>query len=80
VGSGGPVATPEAFGTSLVLKSRNDYLMFDCGPAATDKMVNLGLFPSNINHLFFTHHHSDHDLDYPAFLLTRWFDDSGHLG
>ena len=79
VGSGGPVATPEAFGTSLVLKSGNDYLMFDCGPAATDKMVKLGLFPSNINHLFFTHHHSDHDLDYPAFLLTRWFDDAGHL-
>lgn len=79
VGSGGPVATPEAFGTSLVLQSGNDYLMFDCGPAATHKMVKLGLFPSNVNHLFFTHHHSDHDLDYPAFLLTRWFDDAGHL-
>ena len=28
--------------------------------------------PTEIDNLFFTHHHSDHDLDYPAFLLTRW--------
>lgn len=79
VGSGGPVATPEAFGTSLVLRSGDDYLMFDCGPAATHKMVKMGLSPGQIDHLFFTHHHSDHDLDYPAFLLTRWFDDAGQL-
>jgi len=46
--------------------------MFDCGPAATHKLVKAGLFPTQIDHLFFTHHHFDHDADYPCFLLCRW--------
>ena len=46
--------------------------MFDCGPASTYKMIQMDLDPRRVNSLFFTHHHSDHDLDYPTFLMTRW--------
>jgi ribonuclease Z len=46
--------------------------MFDCGPAATHKLVKAGLFPTQIDYLFFTHHHFDHNIDYPCFLLCRW--------
>jgi len=46
--------------------------MFDCGPAATHKRVKAGLWPTKGDQLFFTHHHFDHDVDYPAFLLCRW--------
>ena len=46
--------------------------MVDCGPATTYKLVKAGLWPTNIDHLFFTHHHFDHDIDYPCFLLCRW--------
>jgi ribonuclease Z len=46
--------------------------MIDCGPATTHKLVKAGLFPTQIGYLFFTHHHFDHDADYPCFLLTRW--------
>jgi ribonuclease Z len=46
--------------------------MFDCGPAATWKLVKMGIFPTKVDYLFFTHHHFDHDVDYPAFLLCRW--------
>jgi ribonuclease BN (tRNA processing enzyme) len=35
----------------------------------------MGIHPTQIDNLFFTHHHMDHDIDYPCFLLTRW--DSG---
>ncbi len=49
-----------------------DCLMFDCGPATTHKLVKAGLFPTNIDYLFFTHHHFDHNADYPCFLLCRW--------
>ncbi len=51
--------------------------MIDCGPAATYKMVQLGLVPLDIDYLFFTHHHFDHDVDYPCFLLTRWDESVG---
>ena len=50
----------------------DELVMFDCGPAATHKLVKSGLFPTQIDHLFFTHHHFDHDADYPCFLLCRW--------
>jgi ribonuclease BN (tRNA processing enzyme) len=49
-----------------------DYLMFDCGPAATHKLVKMGLSPTQIDYLFLSHHHYDHSVDYPCFLLTRW--------
>jgi len=46
--------------------------MIDCGPATTYKLVRTGLFPTQIDYLFFTHHHFDHNVDYPCFLLCRW--------
>ena len=72
LGAGTPTPTPERFGSSYVVPLGEEYLMFDCGPAATHKLVKAGLFPTQVDFLFFTHHHFDHDVDYPCFLLTRW--------
>ena len=74
LGAGTPTPTPERFGSSYVIEldNNNSIIMFDCGPAATDKLVKAGLWPTDIDYLFFTHHHFDHDIDYPCFLLCRW--------
>ncbi len=72
LGAGTPTPTPERFGSAYVIDTGNDLAMFDCGPAATHELVKSGLFPTEIDHLFFTHHHFDHDADYPCFLLCRW--------
>ena len=72
LGGGTPTPTPARFGSSHVLHIGDEYLMFDCGPAATHKLVKAGLFPTQIDYLFFTHHHFDHNVDYPCFLLCRW--------
>ena len=72
LGAGTPTPTPERFGSAYVVDTGDDLVMFDCGPAATHKLVKSGLFPTQIDHLFFTHHHFDHDADYPCFLLCRW--------
>ena len=79
LGCGGPGYSPIGFGSSYVLRSGDEYLMFDCGPATTQKLGNAGLTTEQVDYLFFTHHHSDHDLDYPCFLLTRWFYEVGQL-
>ena len=60
-----------------MLSVGDKHLMFDCGPAATHKLVQMGMSPTQIDNLFFTHHHFDHDVDYPCFLLTRWDTGSG---
>ncbi|MDE0138982.1 MAG: MBL fold metallo-hydrolase [bacterium] len=72
IGAGTPTPTPQRFGTAFVVDTGSDLVMFDCGPAATHKLVKAGLWPTRIDHLFFTHHHFDHDADYPCFLLCRW--------
>jgi ribonuclease Z len=72
LGAGTPTPTPTRFGSAHVIEVAGDHLMFDCGPAATHKLVKAGLFPTSIDYLFFTHHHFDHDVDYPCFLLCRW--------
>lgn len=77
LGTGTPTPTPTRFGTSYVLQLEEDYLMFDCGPATTYKLVKAGLFPTQIDYLFFTHHHFDHNADYPCFLLCRWDQSTG---
>lgn len=52
--------------------------MIDCGPAAVYKMARLDILPTQIDRLLFTHHHFDHNADYPCFLLTRWDQDTGN--
>lgn len=77
LGAGTPTPTPERFGSAYVVETGDDLVMFDCGPAATHKLVKSGLFPTDVDHLFFTHHHFDHDADYPCFLLCRWDQSNG---
>ncbi len=72
LGAGTPTPTPTRFGSSYVVVLNGQHLMVDCGPAATHKLVKAGLWPTAVDHLFFTHHHFDHDIDYPCFLLCRW--------
>ena len=72
VGSGTPVPSAERFGSAYLVDLGSERLLFDCGPATTYKLARLGIDPTAIDRLFFTHHHFDHDVDYPCFLLTRW--------
>ena len=78
LGGGTPTPTADRFGSSHALKVGDELLMFDCGPAATHKLVKAGLFPTQVDNLFFTHHHFDHNIDYPCFLLCRWDQAAGH--
>ncbi len=80
IGAGTPTPTPQRFGTAYVVDTGTDLVMFDCGPAATHKLVKAGLWPTDIDNLFFTHHHFDHDADYPCFLLCRWDQSIGREG
>jgi ribonuclease BN (tRNA processing enzyme) len=72
LGTAGPWPEKNRFGSSFVLQTAGNYLMFDCGPGTTYKLAQTGLNPVTVDWLFFTHHHYDHNVDYPCFLLSRW--------
>ena len=77
LGAGTPTPTPTRFGSAFAIEIGDEQVMLDCGPAATHKLVKAGLWPTDIDKLFFTHHHFDHDIDYPCFLLCRWDQSTG---
>jgi ribonuclease Z len=72
LGAGTPTPTPSRWGSAFAVGVAANFLMIDCGPAATYKLVKAGISPTSVDYLFFTHHHFDHDVDYPCFLLCRW--------
>lgn len=77
LGSGCPDPTPQRYGSAFILEVGTDCVMIDCGPATTHKMVRMGIRPGKVRHLFFTHHHFDHNADFPCFALTRWDPSNG---
>lgn len=59
-------------GSAFLLEVGRELLMVDCGPATTYKMARMGISAKKVNHVFLTHHHFDHNVDFPCFALVRW--------
>lgn len=72
LGSGGPHPDPDAGGSAIVLTVAGRHYLVDCGHGATQSMVRAGIDPAAINHVFLTHLHYDHAIDFPLFVLTSW--------
>ncbi len=70
--TGTPHPDHRRWGTAFALEIADDVVMIDCGPCATGQLVAAGLSLTDVGWLFFTHHHSDHNADYPALFLFRW--------
>lgn len=81
LGNGGPRPSRkgERYGTSCILEFGEERIMVDCGPGTTYKMARMGILPTQVNSVFLTHHHSDHNVDFPCFALLRFDLDPGDL-
>ena len=75
LGAGVPTPTPSRFGSAYLLDVADQSLLIDCGPATTYKLTRAGRRAPEVSLLLFTHHHFDHNADYPCFVLTRWDQD-----
>lgn len=58
--------------TAQVILVGQEPLLFDCGEGATRQLQRAGIPPVDVKHLCFTHHHFDHNTDYPYFALSTW--------
>jgi len=59
-------------GSAFLLEVGPEFLMVDCGPGTTYKMARMGIATKSVDHVFLTHHHFDHNVDFPCFALVRW--------
>jgi ribonuclease BN (tRNA processing enzyme) len=75
LGAGVPTPTPRRFGSAYLLDVAARSILIDCGPSTTHKLTKAGRSAVDVSLLLFTHHHFDHNADYPCFVLTRWDQD-----
>jgi ribonuclease Z len=75
LGAGVPTPTTTRFGSAYLVDVAGETVLVDCGPATTHKLTLAGRHAPEVSLLLFTHHHFDHNADYPCFVLSRWDQD-----
>ena len=79
LGTGTPTPLLDRAGASFMIECGDDLLLFDCGPGAVRRLLEAGMAPTQVTHLFLTHLHYDHCNDYPYLVLTRWDQGAGRI-
>ncbi len=71
-GTGVPTPNPQRMGSCVVVLVNDQPIIFDCGRGAVTQLVRAGIDPSQVEHVFLTHHHFDHTIGLPDLLLGSW--------
>lgn len=79
LGTGTPTPSLHRMSSSYMVESGDDIILFDHGSGAYHRMLEAGVKPTQITHVFFSHLHYDHCVDYARLLLTRWDQGGGKL-
>ena len=69
LGSGTALPDADRSNSCYIWESPAGLLMLDCGGAPYERMLQVGLEPTNVRALFLSHNHPDHVTGLPAFLL-----------
>ena len=80
LGTGTPVPDADRAGPSTAVVYNGEAYVFDAGAGMVRRAIEAAqkkgieaLYPTNIKHLFITHLHSDHVLDYSVLASTYWW-------
>ncbi len=79
LGTGTPTPSLKRMSSGYMVRLGDEILLFDHGPGAYQRMMEAGVQATEITHLFFSHLHYDHCLDYARLLLTRWDQGGGQV-
>ncbi len=79
LGTGTPVPLAHRAGSSYLVQIGDESLLFDCGPGSVRRLLEAGVSPADVDHLFLTHLHYDHCVDLPYLVLTRWDQGVGRI-
>jgi ribonuclease Z len=72
LGSGSPEAHVRRASSGYLLELGSDRILFDCGGGVFDNLLRAGHRPGDITHIFLTHLHSDHMMDYARLVHAAW--------
>ena len=72
LGTGTPTPSLRRMGASHLVEIADDVILLDHGPGAHHRLLEAGRRAVDVSHLFFSHLHYDHCVDYARLVLTRW--------
>lgn len=72
LGTGSPLPSGNRCGAGQLVVSDGTPVLIDCGWGAARRLIATGAALGAIEHVFFTHMHSDHITDFPDFAMMRW--------
>lgn len=72
LGVGAPPPTPNKSGPSNAIVVGERLYLIDAARGAATQMVRAGFPVNGVNHLIFTHFHSDHYSGFGEFFISRW--------
>lgn len=72
LGTGTPAPSLSRQSSGYLLEIGGDVIVLDHGPGATHRLLETGLKPKDVTHLFLTHLHYDHLADAPRLILQHW--------
>lgn len=70
--TGSPVPIVERGGTALLLTIGDREILIDCGQKTVHRLLENATDHSEIEELFFTHQHVDHNADFFHFAISSW--------
>ncbi len=79
LGTGTPTPSLKRQSSGYLVETGEDIIVFDHGPGAHHRLLELERKAVDVTHLFFSHLHYDHCIDYPRLLLTRWDQGAGRV-
>jgi ribonuclease Z len=79
LGTGTPTPSLKRMSASYLVEVGERKALFDFGPGAYHRMLELGIRPTQITDVFFSHLHYDHCLDYIRLLMTHWDQGAGRV-
>ncbi len=74
-GSGTPVPSATRAGPGVLVRTGELAIQVDAGRGTVQRLAQLGLWPTQLDAVLLTHHHSDHLTGLADLVLTRWIMD-----
>lgn len=79
LGTGTPTPSLTRQSSGYLIEAGNDVIVWDHGPGAHHRLLESGRRSIDVTHVFFTHLHYDHCMDYGRLVLQRWDQGAGRI-
>jgi ribonuclease BN (tRNA processing enzyme) len=79
LGTGTPAPSRDRQSSGYVIEVGSDLIVWDHGPGAHHRLLESSHRSIDVTHVFFTHLHYDHCMDYGRLVLQRWDQGAGKI-